>query len=92
MSATLANLTSAIAKMHNTARALDIVASGTIHQRGGFLVDMVKERCPELREYTVLVLTKDEAEAVSFMTLESGDRADELAKVFEAFCDEERPS
>lgn len=71
----------AIQEAQNFGRALEIIAEETIHQRGGILSDLVHERVPEVRNYVVLVLTEDEAEAVSFMTLELIERVHKIARL-----------
>lgn len=75
-------LSSAILELQNMARAFDIVASDTIHQRGNILVDKVRERCPEVAGYTVIVMTEDEAEAASFLALEMVYLAKKVARLY----------
>ena len=76
--------------LQNTARALDIVAGTTIHERGGFMVDKIKKRCPEFADRTVIVMTEDEAEAASFLKGELIERAHEMTKLFETAADGDR--
>ncbi|MDU0339559.1 hypothetical protein [Bosea rubneri] len=87
--ALIGKLGSPILNLQNTARALDIVARATIHERGGFMVDKIKKRCPEFAGYTVIVMTEDEAEAASFLTTELIERAHDVAKLFETAADGE---
>lgn len=71
----------AIQDAQNVGRALEIIAEDTIYRRGGVFSDMVHERVPEVRGYVVLVLTQDEAEAVSFMTQELIERTHKVAQL-----------
>lgn len=71
----------AIQEAQNLGRALEIVAEETIYRRGGMLPDLVHERVPEVRGYVVLILTEDEAEAVSFMTQELIERVHKIARL-----------
>lgn len=74
----VSTLESKISNLRDAERVVQIVADGTINNRGGEIADWIKLQRPSLNGYTILVLNDDEIGALDHALLHLGDKVREV--------------